>query len=80
MENTAEIVVLKCVNALELVTEECPSLKHLTDGRILSRLISCLKNETYKDDFVTLIPRLESLIREHFAGPKLIEFEKESVF
>ncbi|KAK3853386.1 hypothetical protein Pcinc_040073 [Petrolisthes cinctipes] len=79
MDNTAEIVILKCVNALELVMEECPSLKHFTDGCILSPLLSCLKNDTYKDDFVTLIPRLESLLRKHFAGPNLIDFESAVV-
>ncbi|KAG0729737.1 hypothetical protein GWK47_029746 [Chionoecetes opilio] len=76
MEDAAESVVLKCINALELVGESCPSIQHLADGKLYCCLLSILSDETICDeDLATLTPRLEALFKEHLAG-ELIEFGK----
>nr|XP_053632844.1 GRIP and coiled-coil domain-containing protein 2-like isoform X2 [Cherax quadricarinatus] len=75
-EETAEQVVLKCVNALELLPEDTPTIRHLVDGLVFSHLLAVLKNEDRRNsDLLVLMPQLDVIIKEHFAGPKLICFE-----
>ncbi|KAK8404754.1 hypothetical protein O3P69_007773 [Scylla paramamosain] len=71
--DSAENVLLKCVNALELVPESCCSIKHLADGKIYCCLISFLNKENIVgEDLAALTPRLESLFRDHFSGDPII--------
>ncbi|KAG7158941.1 Nuclear mitotic apparatus protein 1-like [Homarus americanus] len=75
-EEAVENIILKCVNALELLPEQTPAIKHLVDGRVYGRLLTILKNEDVKkSDLVGLIPDLQAIIKDHFAGPNLIIFE-----
>ncbi|XP_066956048.1 putative leucine-rich repeat-containing protein DDB_G0290503 isoform X2 [Macrobrachium rosenbergii] len=75
-EETAKDVILKCVNALELLPEETPTVKQLSDGKFFSRMMIYLKNEDINsEDTETIVAALNSLLKEHFAGPKLVCFE-----
>ncbi|XP_071531467.1 uncharacterized protein [Panulirus ornatus] len=55
---TAEHIALKCVNALELLPESTPSIKHLVDGKVYGCLLTVLALCWTKS--------------EHFAGPNLV--------
>ncbi|XP_068214874.1 uncharacterized protein [Palaemon carinicauda] len=75
-EETAKEVILKCVNALGLLPEETPNVKQLCDGKFYSRMIIYLKNEDIKsEDTEKIVAVLDSLLKEYFAGPKLVCFE-----
>ncbi|XP_042859138.1 nuclear mitotic apparatus protein 1-like [Penaeus japonicus] len=75
-EITAEQVTLRCVNALELLPETIPSITQLADGKFFARLINILKNPDVQNcDLVSNIPTLETILKEHFAGPDLVNFE-----
>ncbi|XP_064108562.1 golgin subfamily A member 4-like isoform X2 [Macrobrachium nipponense] len=75
-EETAKDVILKCVNALELLPEETPTVKQLSDGKFFSRMMIYLKNEDIKsEDTETIVAALNSLLKKYFAGPKLVCFE-----
>ncbi|KAK7074709.1 hypothetical protein SK128_019415 [Halocaridina rubra] len=75
-EETASDIVLTCINALELLPENTSAIKHLSDGRVYSCIVKHLTNADIRcDDTDKLFTALDSLLKEHFAGPKLVKFE-----
>ncbi|XP_050701937.1 LOW QUALITY PROTEIN: centrosome-associated protein CEP250-like [Eriocheir sinensis] len=77
MEASTSDVLLRCLNVLQLTQDQCPSLQHLADGRVYSRLVSILKNEQIvNQNLASLTPTLEALLQEHFAATNLVVFEE----